>query len=78
MRPSALIAVRTIPARAVEARWRAPESSPPATQAGRGTAAGAVVGPLWRLVGMGVVVVVQAEDVAVVGGAAGDVREDVV
>lgn len=72
----ALVGVRAPSAITVEA-WRgAAEGSSAATQAGGWTAAGgirAVVGGLVRVVRM---LVVKAQDVAIVGGAAGSVRED--
>lgn len=70
----ALVGVRAPAAVAVEAGRRPAEGSSAAAQAGGGTAAGgicAVVGGLVR-----VLLVVKAQDVAVVGGAAGDVGED--
>lgn len=71
----ALVGVRAPSAVAVEAGRRAAEGSSAAAQAGGGTPAGrirAVVGGLVRVV----LLVVKAQDVAVVGGTAGGVGED--
>lgn len=75
-----LVGLRAPAAAAVEARWRTAECAPPSAQAARGAAAGGRRAAVVRGAGArgvrGRGVLVQAEDVAVVGGAARRVGED--
>lgn len=80
VRATTLVRLRAPSAAAVEARRGPAEGGPAAAEAGGGAAAGltgARVGGAGAVVVVGAMVrVLEAEDVAVVGGAAGGVREE--